>query len=61
MTDRKCANCAYRGVEIKDAKERPDYQCRRYAPRPTPNLQATTWPHVEADDWCGEYKKLGYD
>ena len=61
MTDRTCATCAYRGEKIEDLASRPGYQCRRYAPRPVPNLQVTTWPHVKDDDWCGEYKKRGHD
>ena len=51
-----CATCRYRGEPIKDVAERPGYQCRRHAPKPAYNLQVTRWPHVMADDWCGEYQ-----
>jgi hypothetical protein len=37
----------------------PESQCRRNAPLPVrgaSNGSDTLWPHVGAQDWCGEYQ-----
>lgn len=37
----------------------PATQCRRNAPLPLGSKQGnsgTAWPHVAAEDWCGEYQ-----
>ena len=33
-------------------------QCRRYPPSGAPQVAASAWPYVFADDWCGEFTTL---
>jgi hypothetical protein len=57
---RACMNCDF-AHETKheiysDEPFESAYECRRYAPRPLPEDQAThEWPTVMPDDWCGEF------
>jgi hypothetical protein len=31
-------------------------ECRRYAPRPTADMNEWTWPVVHQAHWCGEFQ-----
>lgn len=57
--DNECASCFY---FTNDGRDDGSGLCRRYAPRPISDdlvklgNHPITWPEVEVDDWCGEFK-----
>ncbi len=44
---RACGNCRY--IEVFGHR----MFCHRYPPAPA----GSGWPHVDRDDWCGEWKQ----
>ena len=60
----RCLNCQYydrHGGSGSGGKSAHGGQCRRHAPRLSPNtaknyLIEGVWPTVRDEDWCGEFK-----
>ena len=75
-SEQKCGNCRfaceYDESDASDDLLSPDYQCRRYAPKPVstvirdpyygcgenpiPLAVYPDWPRVYGDEWCGEFQ-----
>jgi hypothetical protein len=53
-----CSNCDHHEEAVMD--DGPVYQCRRYPPVMfvLQGEVTETWPQVDADDWCGEWKSM---
>jgi hypothetical protein len=58
LTDRECAACIYWSVTYSPEHGVNQGQCRRYAPCPTTDGDAPSWPMTEGDAWCGEWASI---
>lgn len=63
--DRKCETCEFFEEAEKFTSRSPDGFCRRYPPSwyscgTAEDIDANSWfPHVNKNEWCGEYKPKG--
>lgn len=53
----RCADCRYRDLVVFNEGGEMDSVCRRYPPQifVIDDDAVQAWPHVDAEDWCGEY------
>ena len=49
----RCSTCRY--YLERTIRDCPSTECRRYPPTIT-DISDGTFPEVDADDWCGEWK-----
>ena len=56
-SDEQCSDCRFfTPMGDRYAPEEPWGECRKYAPKLLAGSSGSSWPSVDADDWCGEYE-----